>query len=83
MISLILTYCAALTAMEANNVNDDPWPVLLTWCDNKSAVRWITQACMTSEIGRELGRLFCGLLIDSKLGINSKWLSTLENVVAD
>lgn len=83
MISVILTYCAALTAMEANNVTDDPWPVLLTWCDNKSAVRWITQACMTSEIGRELGRLFCGLLIDSKLGINSKWLSTLENVVAD
>jgi hypothetical protein len=38
---------------------------------------------MGYEIGRELGRFFCGVLMDSKLGINAKWLSTIANVVAD
>ena len=82
-ISVILNYCAALTVIENSDFTDDPWPVLLAWCDNMSAVKWVNQACMKSDIGRELGRLFCGLLIGSKLGINSKWLSTLANEVAD
>jgi hypothetical protein len=82
-ISVILEYCAALTVVETEDVTEDKWPVFLAWCDNKSAVRWISQACMGSEIGRELGRFFCGLLMDSKLGINAKWLSTIANVVAD
>lgn len=83
LVSVMLNYCAALTILENEEITDDPWPVLLAWCDNKSAVKWITHACMSSEVGRELGRFFCGLLIDSRLGINSKWLSTLANVVAD
>jgi hypothetical protein len=82
-ISVILNYCAALTVIEQTGFTDDPFPVILAWCDNVSAVRWITHACMTSEIGRELGRFFCGLLMNSRLGINAKWLSTHENFIAD
>ena len=82
-ISVILEYCAALTVIETEDFTDDPWPVFLARCDNKSGVRWISHACMNSEIGRELGRFFCALLIDSRLGINAKWLSTIANKIAD
>ncbi len=81
--SVIINYCAALTVIETLNVTDDPWPVLLAWCDNTSSVRWVTHACMKSEAGRALGRFFCALLMNSRLGINSKWISTEENFIAD
>ncbi|KAL7489748.1 hypothetical protein ACHAW6_015468 [Cyclotella cf. meneghiniana] len=82
-VSVIINYCAALTVIETTDFTDDPWPVLLTWCDNMSAVRWVTHACLKSEIGRALGRFFCALLMDSRLGINSKWISTKDNFIAD
>lgn len=81
--SVIINYCAALTVIETTDFTDDPWPVILAWCDNKSAVRWVNHACLKSEIGRVLGRFFCALLINSRLGINSKWISTKDNFIAD
>lgn len=82
-ISVILNYCAAWTAILADGKFEDPFPVLLAWCDNTSAVRWITHAAIGSAIGRALGRLFCALLINSPLGINARWLSTTDNEIAD
>lgn len=82
-VSVIINYCAALTVIETTDFTDDPWPVLLAWCDNMSAVRWVTHACLKSEAGRALGRFFCALLMNSRLGINSKWLSTKDNFIAD
>ena len=82
--SVIINYCAALTVIAGDpNFTDDPWPVLLAWCDNTSAVRWIRHACLKSAAGRALGRFFCMLLIDERLGINSKWISTHDNFIAD
>jgi len=40
-------------------------------------------ACKKSAIGRRLARFFCGLLIGSPMGINSKWISTSQNTIAD
>jgi hypothetical protein len=34
-------------------------------------------------IGRALARFFCGLLIGSDVGVNAKWISTIENLIAD
>lgn len=74
---VIINWCGATTAIEEyDELTKDPWPVLLTW-------RGINHACTTSAGGRALGRFFCGILMDSRLGINSKWLSTHENMVAD
>lgn len=78
-----MNYCASLVAIMTDGLTEDPCPVLLAWCDNTSAVSWITHAAVGSTIGRALGRFFCALLIDSPLGINAKWLSTLENEIAD
>ena len=82
-VGVIMNYCAALVAIAMDNFDLDPWPVLLAMCDNTSAVNWVTHACMKSRIGRALGRFFCALLINSRLGINSRWLSTYENFIAD
>ena len=34
-------------------------------------------------IGRRLGRLFVGVLIDTKIWIQAEWISTHLNVIAD
>ncbi len=39
--------------------------------------------CKKSIIGRALARFFCGLLIGSEVGINAKWISTVDNKIAD
>lgn len=81
--SVIINYCAALTVFAETEVTDDPWPIILAWCDNSSAVNWVNHVCMKSETGRALGRFFCALLMNSKLGINAQWLSTQDNFIAD
>ncbi|KAL7525635.1 hypothetical protein ACHAXR_001091, partial [Thalassiosira sp. AJA248-18] len=58
-------------------------PVLLNWCDNASATCWVNKRCKNSLIRRALGRFFCGLLMSTKIGIQARWLSSEENVVAD
>jgi hypothetical protein len=81
-ISVIINYAAAFTALQLDGC-DDPHPVLLNLCDNKSAIRWTIRFCKESLAGRALGRLFCMLLVNSNLGINSEWISTHENEIAD
>jgi hypothetical protein len=36
-----------------------------------------------SIIGRTMARFFFGLLIGLNIGINAKWISTIENVIAE
>jgi hypothetical protein len=50
--------------------------------DNASALSWTTGACKKSKVGRLLARFFCSLMINSPLGINSKWISTDDNKIA-
>ena len=82
-VTVIISYCAALTVIEGDNFVDDPYPVLLIITDNTSAQNWTNHTCKRSRIGRLLARFFCSLLIGSRLGINSKWISTEDNEVAD
>ncbi len=67
----------------STNPTNDLYPVLLKLTDNASALSWTTGACHKSRIGRLLARLFYSLLINSPLGINSQWISTLHNAIAD
>jgi hypothetical protein len=34
-------------------------------------------------IGCALARFFCGLLTGSRVGINAKWISTIDNKITD
>jgi hypothetical protein len=64
-------------------MTNDPHPVVLCITDNTSALNWTLHTCKKSEIERALAQFFCGLLIDSNVGVNAKWISTTENAVAD
>ena len=63
--------------------HNNPHSVLLNVTDNTSALSWTTGACQKSKIGCPLARLFCSLLINSPLGVNSQWINTIANEIAD
>ncbi|KAL7523451.1 hypothetical protein ACHAWF_001168, partial [Thalassiosira exigua] len=82
-ISIIINYAAALVALTLDDDTDDPYPVLLNESDSAVAIKWTNHHCKESLAGRALGRLFCALLIGSRLGINAKHIRGEENDVAD
>jgi hypothetical protein len=82
-VTVIINYCAALHIVLSTNPTNNPYPVLLNVTDNTSALSWTTSACRKSRIGCLLARFSCLLLINSPLGINSQWISTLHNAIAD
>jgi hypothetical protein len=82
-VTIIINYCASLCAYSDKELTDDPHPVVLCITDNTSALNWTMHTCKKSMIGRALARFFCGLLIESNVGVNAKWISTTENAIAD
>ncbi len=74
---------APLSAVLEDTTINDPHPVVLCVTDNISAKNWTVHISKKSIIGRALARFFCGLLIGSEVGINAKWISTLDNKIAD
>ncbi len=82
-VTVIINYCATLHVVMTLLVTDDPYPVLLNVTDNASAQSWTTGACKKSKVGCMLACFFCLLIINSSLGINSKWISTDKIKIAD
>ncbi len=82
-LTVIINCCAALHMFTTSNIMSDPYPVLLNITDNASALSWTTNACKRSRLGRILAQFFCSLLINSPLGINSQWIPTGDNFIAD
>ena len=82
-VTVIIDYIASLHVITTTNFTADPYPVLLNVMDNTSALCWTLHACRQSNIGQQLAWFFCSLLINSPLGINSKWISTHENTIPD
>ena len=82
--TVIINYCASLVALkEMPSVCNDCNPIVLCITDNTSAKNWTMHTSKTSPIGRALARFFCGILINSSLGINAKWINTHDNFIAD
>jgi hypothetical protein len=82
-VTVIINYVASLHVITSTSFTDEPHPVLLNVTDNTSALSWKTGACRKSKIGRQLARFFCSLLINSSPGINSQWISTVANEIAN
>jgi hypothetical protein len=82
-VTVIINYCATLHVVWTSPVTDDPHPVILNVTDNSSALSWTLLTCKRSKIGQMLARFFCSLLINLPLGINSQWISTIDNKIAD
>jgi hypothetical protein len=82
-VMVIINYCATLHVVRTYPVTDDPHPLILNITDNSSALSWILHMCKQSKIGQMLACFFCSLLINLPLGINSQWISTIDNKIAD
>jgi hypothetical protein len=81
--AMISNYCASLVAFTSQKVTNDPHPVVLCVADNTSALNWTLHTSKKSIIGQALARFICGLLIGSNIRVTAKWISTMENVIAD
>jgi hypothetical protein len=82
-VTVKINYCAALHVVWTSPVTDDPHTVILNVTNNSSALSWTLHTCKRSKIGQMLACLFCSLLINLPLGINSQWISTIDNKIAD
>ncbi len=82
-VTVIINYCAMLHIITTTSATDDPYPVLLIVTNNASALSWTTGACKKSKVGCMLACFFCSLMINLPLRINSKWISTDDNKIAD
>jgi hypothetical protein len=69
--------------MERRALEQDPHPMVLISDDNKVSESWSKKASKHSPIGRALGRLQCGTMIDNPVGLLTEHISSEENVVAD
>lgn len=83
MVVVIINFAASIYFCHIDGVDLSNHPTLLNWCDNTAACSWINHKCKDSLIGRALGRLFLGLLMSTKLGIQTEWISTKLNKLAD
>ncbi len=82
-VTVIINYCATHHIVMTTSATNDPYPVLLNVTNNALALSWMTGACHNSKVGRLLACFFCLLMINSLLGINSKWISTYDNKITD
>jgi hypothetical protein len=82
-VTIIINYCAAITTLLERQVTIDPHLVVLCVTNNISTKNWTLHTSKKLIIGHALARFFCGLLIDSDVGINAKWISTAANKIAD
>jgi hypothetical protein len=82
-VTVIINYCATLHIVQTSPITDHPHPVILNVTDNSSALSWTLHMCKQSKIGQMLARFFYSLLNNLPLGINSQWISTIDNKIAD
>jgi hypothetical protein len=80
---VIINYCAALHVVWTSPLTNNPHPVILNVTNNLSALSWTHHTCKQSKIGQMLAHFFCSLLIKLLFGINSQWISTIDNKIAD
>ena len=83
MVCVIINFAGVIYFCELDGVDMSTHPLLNNWCDNKSACAWVNTHCKHSLIGRELGKLFVGLLMGTQLGIQAEWLPSKLNKIAD
>jgi hypothetical protein len=82
-VTIIVNYCASLVVLKTQKINDDLYPVVLCVMDNRSVLNWTLHISTKSKISRALARFFCGLLIGSNHGFDTKWISTVKNKILD
>lgn len=80
---IIISLAASICALALGVPCDDPFPILLNFCDNKAACQWVNYRCKVSLIGRRLAMIYVGLLLNLQIGVQTEWLETARNFIAD
>jgi hypothetical protein len=83
MVCVVINIAAVIHVCHVDGIDLSQHPVLLNWCDSSSACCWVNHKCKYSLIGRRLGRLFVGMLMGTKIGVQAEWISTHLNFIAD
>ena len=83
MVCVVINFAAVIYFCEVDGIDLSNCPLIHNWCDSTTACAWANSKCKNSMIGRALGRIFLGLLMSTKLGIQAKWLETELNKLAD
>lgn len=60
-----------------------PFPKVLILADNMTAESWTIKGCKKSFVGRRLGRLQCSMMINSPVGVDTGYINTKKNIIAD
>jgi hypothetical protein len=81
-VMVIINYCATLHVVWTSPITNNFHPVILNVTDNSSALSWTLHTCKQLKIRQMLPCFFCSLLINLPLGINSQWISTIDNKIA-
>ena len=80
----IINYAAMTTYVRSNpDTIPHPYPVLLNWTDNMSALAWIRKASLKSLMAKGLQRVLCTLMINNPLGLSSSHIAGVDNTTAD
>ena len=83
MVCVIVNMAAAIFVCDHDDIDLATCPMLLNYCDNTAACTWVNDNCKHSLIGRRLGRIFVGLIMGTKIGIQCEWILTYLNYIAD
>ena len=82
----IINYAAATVALQSDPKlfsKNNPYPVLLNFADNESTNSWIRKTPYTTPKHRALSRILCDLRMNNPIGLNSSYISTFDNFIAD
>ena len=82
MAGIILNFAAAIVACHKDGTSLDAFPMLANDCNGTSACNWVNFNCKTNMMGRALGRIYVGMLMSTKLGIQASLVSSVENEIA-
>ena len=82
----IINYTDATVALQTDPSllsKDNPFPVLLNFADNESTNSWIRKTPYSAPKHRALSRILYNLRVNNPLGLNSSYISTFDNFIAD
>jgi len=82
--ALLVNYlvCTHLILRQYRLVHD-PHPAILLHGDSTASESWVTKVSKHSHIVQALGHLQCTIMLQSPVGLQTKHISTKENVIAD
>ena len=82
---IVVNYFISSFILKTNHsaLTKDPFPMLLNWADNQTAIAWTRKAASSNASGKALSRLLCAARINNPLGLTSDFIPGLSNETAD